>query len=193
MVKQVLMVLVLLAVGCSTPPLSYEELVERELASGEINTELFLGIDFGMSSKDFYAHCWELNKEETIRQGPGNLSVQYEPEELDYPGTINFYPEFYQDRIVVMPMIFEYKSWAPWNKDLFSDKLVIDVKDMFESWYGKGFIVHDDPELGKVLVKVDGNRQVMIHIKDDRLVEAWISDLRTQEELKAAQESTSSL
>ena len=95
--------LLLFAVGCS--PQSYEEMLEQELASGEINTDLFLGIHFDMASKDFYEHCWKLNKDQVIRQGPGNLSIQFEPEELDYPGTVNFYPDFYNGKIINMPMM----------------------------------------------------------------------------------------
>ncbi|MBR9922265.1 MAG: hypothetical protein GYB31_15615 [Bacteroidetes bacterium] len=164
--------------------MSYDEMLYKELESGEVYEDLFLGMELGMTSKQFYAQCWELNKEQKIMQGPGNLSVQYEPEELDYPGTMNFYPDFYEDKIASMPMIFEYKSWAPWNKDMFSDKLAMDVKDMFESWYGSGFKVHDHPKYGKVLAKVDGNREIIIHIKDDRLVEAWINDLRLLNEIR---------
>ena len=38
---------------------------------------LFLGVKFGMTSKEFYAHCWDLNRKKLITQGPSNNSVRY--------------------------------------------------------------------------------------------------------------------
>ena len=45
-------------ISCQTNP--YLELERNELASGERYDSLFLGVKFGMTSKDFYAHCWDL-------------------------------------------------------------------------------------------------------------------------------------
>lgn len=52
---------------------------------------------------------------------------------------MNFYPNFHDDQIFAMPVFFNYKAWAPWNKELQSDILILEVKALMEKWYGKGF------------------------------------------------------
>ena len=54
----------------------YVILEREEIASGVRYDSLFLGVKFGMSSKEFYSHCWDLNKK-IISQGPTNNSVKY--------------------------------------------------------------------------------------------------------------------
>jgi hypothetical protein len=64
----------------------YERLVKKELAKGVREDSLFLGIKFGMTSKEFYAHCWELNKKGLVTDGNGNTAVLYKlPKELSHP------------------------------------------------------------------------------------------------------------
>jgi hypothetical protein len=41
----------------------YEKLVDKELASNKRYDSIFLGIYLGMTNKDFYQHCWDLNKQ----------------------------------------------------------------------------------------------------------------------------------
>ena len=60
--------------SCETSP--YLILEKKELSSGVRYDSLFLGVKFGMSSEEFYSHCWELNKKELIKQGPSNSSVK---------------------------------------------------------------------------------------------------------------------
>ena len=80
--------------GC-TPKSKYERKLKHELAKGVRYDSLFLGLYLGMPEKDFYIHCWELNKKGLIRQGSNNTTVEYRMEdELKYPGIMNFYPSF---------------------------------------------------------------------------------------------------
>jgi len=83
----------------------YHQMVERELASGERYDSLFLGIHFGMESKDFYTHCWKLNKEGVIREGATNTSVYHELTGLKHPANMEFYPGFYNGKIIEMPIL----------------------------------------------------------------------------------------
>ena len=62
-------------ISCQTNP--YLELEKKELSSGVRYDSLFLGVKFGMTSKEFYAHCWDLNRQKLITQGPSNNSVRY--------------------------------------------------------------------------------------------------------------------
>ena len=167
------------ATACQSP---YERMVEREINRGVRYDSLFLGIHLGMTSEDFYSHCWQLNRDSLIKQGPTNLSVQYELP--DYPSTayLNFYPQFTSDgKIYKMPMLFNYAAWAPWNPEYQSDSLLVEVLDMFEQWYGGEFLKLEHPEHGVAYAKVDGNRQVLVHRKDDQFVKAVITDLLAQD------------
>jgi hypothetical protein len=173
----------ILLMGCSKG--EYQKMVERERASGERHDEIFLGIHLGMSSKDFYQRCWELNKEKILRQGMGNSTVLYYlKDDLKDEAALYFYPEFYDDKIYQMPMTIEYLAWAPWNKDLFADTLMVETKDLFEEWYGEGFIELTNKAGKRLFVKVDGNRRITIFRKSDRKVEIKVTDLLIEEQIK---------
>ena len=163
--------------GCS-PGERYERRLSRELASGVRHDSLFMGIYLGMPDKEFYSHCWKLNKEGLIKQGTGNMSVEYQvKEELNYPATMNFYPVFDQGKIVEMPVRFIYNGWAPWNKEVSSESLSRDVLNWYEQVYGKGFITVTHPKRGAAFTKIDGNRRITIYQKDDMHVWAVFTDM----------------
>jgi len=167
-----------LMMGGCTPGKRYERRLERELASGIRYDSLFMGLSFGMSEKDFFEHCWKLNKESLVRQGTSNMSVQYEmQDELPHPATMNFYPVFDSGRIVEMPVRFIYNGWAPWNKELSADRLAKAVRNWYEDTYGKGFITIVHPTKGKAYTKIDGNRRITIYDENDLYVWAIFSDM----------------
>lgn len=167
----------LLAGGCS-PSKTYERRLKRELASGIRYDSLFMGISFGMTTEEFYKHCWGLNKDSVVRQGSANMSVQYDIyKELDYPATMNFYPKFHEDRIVEMPVRFIYNGWAPWTKELSATNLALDVKQWYEEIYGKGFITVKHPLNGNAYTKIDGNRRITIYVENDLYVWARFTDM----------------
>ena len=56
---------------------SYYDIEKRELNSGVRNDSIFFDLHFGMTSKEFYDRCWELNKQEVVKEGPSNSSVKY--------------------------------------------------------------------------------------------------------------------
>lgn len=167
--------------GCKS---DYEQLVQRELASGERHDSIFFGIYFGMSADSFYKHCWQLNKTKKFKQGQFNTSVEYTMNEFKYPAVMNFYPTFNQEGVVAeMPVMFNYKAWAPWNRKLWADSLLLQVKNLMEKWYGPGFMEMKHPEKGTRYVKVDGNRRIILWTVDDQYVKALYSDLtRIQKE-----------
>jgi hypothetical protein len=163
--------------GCS-PKARYERRLKHELASGVRYDSLFMGLYLGMPQKDFYTHCWDLNKKGLIKQGTGNASVEYmTKDELKYPATMNFYPSFSDDKISEMPVIFAYKGWAPWNKTLSSKNLQLDVLGWYKKIYGSGFMTVSHHELGDAYVKIDGNRRITIFTKDELHVWAVFTDM----------------
>lgn len=176
--------LLILVVGLTTScqqKSEYQKLLERELATGERHDSLFLGLYLGMSSKDFYTTCWELNRQGVVRQGLGNASVVYRlGNKLPYSAIMDFYPAFYEDKIVEMPLVFRYDAWSPWNRRLWSDSLQLDVLHLMEDWYGEGFIRSEHPEKGIAYVKVDGNRRIVIVTPDDQMVRVLFTDMSVE-------------
>ncbi|MEM8901728.1 MAG: hypothetical protein AAGC85_26705 [Bacteroidota bacterium] len=175
--------LLCLSICCTSCKLKtdYQRWEDQELASGVTQDSLFLGISFGMHQKDFYAHCWELNKQGLIRQGPKNMTVEYAMPDLRFPGKLYFYPTFGENQIIEVPATVAYEAWSPWNKTHQSDSLQIDLKNVLEKSYGISFMEITHPTKGKAYVHVSGNRRINIVRKDDQYVNLIFTDLRKKE------------
>jgi hypothetical protein len=171
--------IVLVTIGCGKKA-RYDRMVKRELASGERYDSLFFGIYFGMTSKDFYTHCWKLNQKGLIRQGEHNLSVEHNFEKLKHSAKMNFYPNFHEEKIFEMPVRFQYTGWAPWSKHLWSDSLQMDVLGLLENWYGEGFMEVEHSKHGSAFVKVDGNRRITLFKKGFDEVYVIFTDLSVE-------------
>ena len=166
----------------------YTQLVKAELASGKRVDSIYLGMYFGMTSKQFYLHCWNLNKAGVLTDGQSNTAVLYKlnHNELKHPASMNFFPVFTQDKISKMNASIQYDGWAPWNKRFFADSLLPDVIQYFTKWYAEGnsFIKIKDAEKRIVYVKVDGNRRILIGKEDDMNVHVELTDLLTEPPVK---------
>jgi hypothetical protein len=157
---------------------AYEKLLKSELAKNERRDSLFLDITFGMDSKEFYKHCWELNKKGLVKQGPGNLSVEYKLDSgFRYPVYMQFYPKFFEDKISRMPVEFSYMNWAPWNKNTSADTLLNEVKREMGKWYGNEFRQYNDNGNLTMLINVQANRLIKLSKKDLNTVKAEYIDL----------------
>ena len=66
--------LLVLITSCQS---EYDRTVNREMSSGKNYTDLIFGLKLGQTQKDFYTHCWELNKKKLINQGPSNQFVRH--------------------------------------------------------------------------------------------------------------------
>jgi hypothetical protein len=147
---------------------------------------LFLGIYLGMDKQAFFDHCWEQNRKKVFVHGPTNTSVQYElKDELGMPVMMQFYPTFYNGKIIDMPVTFAYESWAPWNKEYSSDTLFVKILPVFKKWYGDGFKVLEHPTMGTIYYKIDGTRRINLFIRDDQFVQAVFTDLKLEKEMKS--------
>jgi hypothetical protein len=76
-----------------------------------------------------------------------------------------------------MPVRYVYKGWAPWNKNLTSDKLIVDILMYYEKTYGSGFIEVKHRVRGSAYVKVNGNRRITIFKQDELHVWAIFTNL----------------
>ncbi len=186
----VLVVMAALIMGGCTPEKKYEHRLKKELASGVRYDSLFMGISFRMTEDEFFDHCWKLNKENLVKQGTSNMSVEYDTkEELKYPATMNFYPVFGDGKIVEMPVRFIYNGWGPWDKELSASKLAKDVKHWYEDIYGKGFITVKHPMKGEAYTKIDGNRRITIYNENDLHVWAIFTDMSSGVEKDSLEDS----
>ncbi|MDJ1506399.1 hypothetical protein [Xanthocytophaga agilis] len=166
----------------------YKEVMDKELQSGKQADSLFLGMSFGMTSKNFFLHCWEMNKKGLFTDGQNNTSVLYKlnHHELKHAASMNFYPHFYDNKIYKMQTSFNYDGWAPWNKHLSSDSLLTDVLVLYRKWYpgGSPFIRISDPQKGVIYVKLDGNRRITVGQYDEIHVKVDYTDLVIEQKIK---------
>lgn len=171
-----------LALSCK-PKTEYDLVKEKELASGKIEEDLFLDIRFGMGRKEFYGTCWEHNKNGILVNGDHYLQIQYLPKVSSGKSVVmNFYPEFEEDKLFFMPMEFGYTQWFPGNEEFTNEKLIVDVVDLLESWYGDGFFeVSDKDKKISAMVKIDGNRLIRVFKKNINTIRVEILDLRVKD------------
>lgn len=180
----IILISTFLILGC-TQKAKYDRKLKQELASGVRNDTIFMGIYFGMGQKEFYTHCWKLNQKGLIKQGLRNTTVEYIlKDELKYPATMDFYPEFAKTKIFEMPVRFVYNGWAPWNTKLGADSLQVQVLKWYESQYGKGFMEVKHPKRGIAYVKLDGNRRISIFKENETYVWAIFTDMLVDRKLK---------
>jgi hypothetical protein len=177
-----IIICVLMLTGCSESGIdAYNSLLEKERAGNKRINDIFMGISLGMTNKDFYMHCWDMNKKGLFFDGSGNTAVKYKlkNKELKHDAEMNFYPEFTHGKIAGMWVKFQYEGWVPWNKKLDSDDLLEDVLQLYRKWYAEGnpFITINDKERGTIYIKVDGNRRIIIGRFDEVQVKVDYTDL----------------
>ena len=179
-----ILIAILLVNGC-TPKTKYDRMLKQELASGIRHDSLFMGLYLGMPVKEFYTRCWQLNMKGLIRQGTRNMTVAYQiKDELKYPASVDFYPEFTDGKISEMPVRYIYNGWAPWNKKLSADSLQVQVLKWCEKQYGDNFIEVKHPDKGIAFVKINGNRRISIFKENDMSVWVVYTDLLAKKESK---------
>ena len=163
-------------IGCG-PQGEVERLIKRELATGVRNDSLFVGVYFGMEKQEFYDHCWKINRQGLVREGPENMSVRYQFQHEGQTIDFNFYPDVKDGITSKFKCVFSYEAWAPWNKSLQSDSLMEVLPGILEDWYpGNGFIL-SNREGQDFYYKVDGNRMIELYVVDERRIAAIYTDL----------------
>jgi hypothetical protein len=129
-----------------------------------------------------------MNRKGIIMDGYNNNYVLFKLDrgELRHPGAMNFYPDFLSEKTARMRVICQYDGWAPWNKALYADSLLVDILKLYKKWYpaGNEFIQIDDPKKGTIYVKVDNNRQITIGRFDDMYVKVDFTDLIAEKQIK---------
>lgn len=172
------LIIVFVLTNCSQEP-DYDKMVRDGVNSGIENNELFLEYELGMTRDDFYAVSWEMNKEKIIT---GLVKIEYEFDELKSTALMRFYPEFKNDKISKIPIDIQYVAWAPWNHNLSSDSLVVDLKEYYEEKNDADFKDVYVPSIKKnALVSVKGNQAILIYPLSDVFARLEFIDLNTLE------------
>jgi len=173
----------ILIISCKS---EYDQYVKRELKKGIENKELIFDLELGITRKQFYDICWQLNKDKIVSQGPKNQFVKYIIEEGSITGETDkiemlFYGIFDEELIMRgLDFQFSYPKWAVWNENYHSTVLIKSVQQYFlDTFPGNEFI---KISLGKEdlfsYVKIDGNRQILIYPKDTKDVVVKVEDLK---------------
>ena len=183
-----LYIIIILIFGLSACESKYSKLVKRELTSNVKNDSLLLGLKFNQTKQDFFDICQELNYKKLIKQGPENRFAEYTIKSNNSKESsiqMLFYGIFDKQNIMTgLNMRFSYNAWAPWNKNLYAEKLMPRIKDTIQKWFpGNTFIKINAKKLAqKVFVKVDGNRQIKMYTLNDKQVVVKIEDLDKKRE-----------
>ena len=78
--------------------------------------------------------------------------------------TLSFFPTFDEkQKLTGLDLRFNYEGWAPWNRDLQSDRLLEKVKPLLMKWYGGNDFVTAHLKEKDIPVKLDGNRRIMVY------------------------------
>lgn len=165
----------------------YTAAVKSGLSSGIVNDSLFFEHRMGDTKKEFYDHCWQLNKEQKISQGSGNQYAKYIMEPRPQDDSLSqvivlFYGIFDEQNIMNgMEMKMTYYSWSPWNSKLGSTSLMDYVSRRYTDEYpGNEFMEVEVAENLTAKVKIDGNRQITMYPLDDKEIMVKIEDLRSK-------------
>lgn len=178
-----LIVFSILAISCES---EYSRVVKEEAKKEIVYEDLFFGLKFGQTRKDFFALCWDMNEQKKISHGPGNNYAKFiiESEERNKnQSKIEklFYGIFDGSGIMRgMDMKFSYLAYAPWNEERHSDKLIEDLMQIYMNEYPGNPFIHIEMKdiYGDAKVKVDGNRQILIYPLNQKDVVVKIEDLR---------------
>lgn len=166
--------------GCRQQETGLAKIEADELNSGRKIDTLFMGLRLGMTRKDFFDRCLELNQAHLFTMGAGGNFVQYGIDSaMKAPATMKFYPAFEDDHIRSMDAYFYYNAWAPWNQELAIDTLQQDVMRLLTKWYGGRSFVQSPAKnaLGQYsYMKIDGNRRMLVSIHNEYQVKVYFEN-----------------
>jgi len=163
----------------------YDRTVKSEMAKNLELNELKFGLEFKDTKDEFFAKCKALNQQKLVTHGGNNQNVQHILNDTaKAPIRYLFYGTFDDKRVMTgLNMTFSYLGWAPWNEHLYNKELLQVVMDTLQIWYpGNEFKVLENEKLDyPIYYKVDGNRQILLHLEGTRDVIGLIQDLNQKQ------------
>jgi hypothetical protein len=168
---------ILFATSCQE--VNHEKMIADGIASGIRHDTMFYGYYFGMPRLAFFQHSLELNSKGIMTNGPENNSILITLPDDGYKNTIdmNLYPDFFNEKVWRMKVWFNYQAWAPWNYQYHADKCLPDALKYLEKTYKTSFKKVKTGKGQTYWLAIDGNREIMVSVKDEMKVFATITDL----------------
>ena len=163
--------------GCKNKK-DYQTWKAEELGSGRRNDALFLNLHFGMQRKAFYDTCFTLNRTGVITNGPTNTTaLQVLPPIKGRTMDFNFYPRFCQNTICAMDITFSDHEWSQWAPKTFAEEVLPLAVDWLSDHFHTSFEKLKIDDKRTRLVSIDGNREILVWLKDQQHVAVLITDL----------------
>jgi hypothetical protein len=140
---------------------------------------IFFNITFGMPKQAFLDTCWKLNKTEDFEEGGNALSIQHLIKKgYSLPVYMNFFPDFTERGLYKIPIVYHYESWAPWNRQLFSDSLIIRIAENFEKDYHIKLTKKKTEDGRPAYYNYSGLRKILLTTQDDQYVKVLMENER---------------
>ena len=155
--------LIMLLCSACNQASEYRLRVKRELSRNVKYDTLLLNVRFGMNKREFFAHCWELNKKGFIGEGVTNATVNYTFDRYGKEFSVDFYPKFHKGKVNELPVEYKYSAFAPWTPKYSIDTLLSEVLVIHKEEYGEDFMEIKSKDKGSAFTRIDGNRRITIH------------------------------
>lgn|GEM_PF-696855 len=193
--KPILVVLAVIAMafGACKQQSAYHEMVEHEVASGEVHNDIFMDFELGMTMDSFFLYCWSKNQDSVLTSGSTKGLIQYDFAELGDTMIWEFYPSFHDKKVYNFPINMQYASWSPWAGQFSGDTLQNKMKRYFEKELGGNkFVEVNHPKVKKAWAKVDGNRRITLEkTMDNSGLTATFTDVIVERKLRRDREAAS--
>ncbi len=167
---------VLLLFSCKKKPLTYEALLAQRDTT-KIHEELFFGIRFGMTPKNYFDHCRILNAEGKLFDGDGSMVSKSICTELSQPAFMFIQPVYDANNTTIgQNLFFRYQNASIFSATANIDNLEKDVFKWMRSHYGTDYARISEPTQD-ALVWIDGNLKLKL-TRDEEQMKVEITDLR---------------
>jgi len=138
---------------------------------------IFFNLTFGMSKQTFRDTLWKLNKTSDFEEGGNALSILHVMKnDFGLPVHMNFFPVFSGDRLYQMPIVYHYESWAPWNRQLYSDSLIVKIVQKFEKDYHVKFTERKTEDGRPAYYSYTGTRKILLTLQDEQYVKVLMEN-----------------
>ena len=97
---------------------------------------------------------------------------------------MDFYPNFYKNKVFQMPVEFQYIGWSPGIQSVSYDSLELDVLNQIKAWYGPDVMKVEKSPGHHAWVWVHGNRRILLTKMNDQTAKVVFTDLLVEAEMQ---------
>jgi hypothetical protein len=170
-----LLIFSLILISCSNKPNQQQD-NSQEIVQSQGPDTLIHDYTFGMTRDEFFDLSWKYNAEGVLINGSGAEIV----ENIDWlvaPAKRVFYPNFENEKIVQLPIVYSYKGWAPWNEHLSADSLMQHLIPEISKDYNVSFEPLSESSDRTIYIGRVNNTEIEISTKSSFEVQVTFTDL----------------